>query len=115
MRHTTNFLEWDQRERWKQGTMQGLRVTEQGWIMLEEGVSEGIYTTQEVDTVPFENLVVCWNADTPKGSWVEVSARVYLQEKKIWSPWGSWGRWSPYIAVSYTHLQRILQQKFLRG
>ena len=77
--------------------MQGLRVTEQGWLMLEEGASEGIYTTQEVETIPFENLVACWNADTPEGSWVEVSARIYLQEKKTWSPWGSWGRWSPYI------------------
>lgn len=97
MLYTTNFIEWNQRERWKLGTMQGLRVTEQGWLMLEEGASEGIYTTQEVETIPFENLVACWNADTPEGSWVEVSARIYLQEKKTWSPWGSWGRWSPYI------------------
>ena len=90
MLYTTNFIEWNQRERWKLGTMQGLRVTEQGWLMLEEGASEGIYTTQEVETIPFENLVACWNADTPEGSWVEVSARIYLQEKKTGSPWGSW-------------------------
>ena len=59
MLYTTNFIEWNQRERWKLGTMQGLRVTEQGWLMLEEGASEGIYTTQEVETIPSR---IWWHA-----------------------------------------------------
>ncbi len=97
MRHETNFIEWDHRGRWSEGQTEGLRITEEGWLVLAEGAAEGTYTTPEVDTLPFENLVACWNADTPEGCWVEISARVYLSEKKDWSPWGSWGRWSPYI------------------
>lgn len=100
MNMQTNFMEYSAAQGWPQESAQNLCVNPEigsGAFVLEGDALEGVYITPVTQTPLFENLVVCWNADTPEGSWIEVSARVYLPQSKKWSPWGSWGRWSPYI------------------
>lgn len=97
MKITSNFYELSAGTQWLEQRLENIGRTEQGWLCLENGAEEGCYISEPMDTPLFENLVVCWNADTPKGSWVELSARVYLPEEERWSGWGSWGCWSPYI------------------
>ena len=99
MRTDINFMELSAAQGWPQESSQHLLIdweTGEGALILQEGFTEGLYLSPVVETPLFENLVVCWNADTPEGSSLEVSARVYLPGRKQWSPWGSWGRWSPY-------------------
>lgn len=58
----------------------------------EKYVLEGRLTTPEFELPAFKDLVVSWNALTPVGTEVEVSARVNVSGR--WSKWHSWGRWS---------------------
>lgn len=57
--------------------------------------SAGSYTTTPYSTDDFFDLLPSWNADTPKGTSIEVQARVLSGGK--WSEWLSFGVWSPYI------------------
>ncbi len=68
-----------------------------GAIVLKEGESEGTYTSEVLGTAPFEYMVASWSADTPKGTWIEVSARAYVDMKKGWTEWLSWGKWSDSV------------------
>lgn len=68
-----------------------------GAIVLKEGESEGTYTSVVLGTAPFEYMVASWGADTPKGTWIEVSARAYVDMKKGWTEWLSWGKWSDSV------------------
>lgn len=58
-------------------------------------LSAGSYTTPPHFTKPFSRLVPSWNADTPKGTTIEVQIR--LSRDGEWSRWFSFGHWSPYI------------------
>ena len=68
-----------------------------GAIVLKEGESEGTYTSVVLGTAPFEYMVASWGADTPTGTWIEVSARAYVDMKKGWTEWLSWGKWSDSV------------------
>lgn len=68
-----------------------------GAIVLKEGESEGTYTSVVLGTAPFEYMVASWGADTPTGTWIDVSARAYVDMKKGWTEWLSWGKWSDSV------------------
>ncbi|HHX28664.1 MAG TPA: hypothetical protein GX716_06585 [Firmicutes bacterium] len=69
-----------------------------GAVALKEGAAVGIYTSPEVETKPFEYLILSWNADTPKGTYIEVEGRVHAGSEgdRKWSSWLSWGTWSSH-------------------
>lgn len=82
------------------GTLENVATDESignGAIVLKEGESEGTYTSVVLGTAPFEYMVASWGADTPKGTWIEVSARAYVDMKKGWTEWLSWGKWSDSV------------------
>lgn len=58
--------------------------------------SKGIYTSPVIYTSPFDKLVMSWNAETPKGTSINIAAQVLLEKDsvQIWSDWLSWGNWS---------------------
>ena len=43
----------------------------------------------------FDTLIVSFCADTPRGSTVEVEARIRLTDGRL-TEWFSWGVWSPF-------------------
>ena len=49
-----------------------------------------------IPVMPFDTFVLSFCADTPKGTSVEVQARVRLAGGEL-SGWFSWGLWSPFI------------------
>ncbi|WP_082615613.1 C39 family peptidase [Secundilactobacillus paracollinoides] len=55
-------------------------------------VAEGILLTPAFKLTSFKTLVVSWNALTPRGTSVDVSAQVLVDGE--WSKWHSWGHWS---------------------
>lgn len=64
----------------------------------------GIYTSKVIDLIPFKRLLVSWNCETPKGTWIEVQARAFVtyhDENKNptyeWSEWLSFGKWGTHI------------------
>ena len=63
-------------------------------------MTEAIYTSPEIHIEPFEYLVMSWNADTPEGKPVEVTASVWLDNHDEWSDYLTWGEWSPFIKRS---------------
>lgn len=82
------------------GTLENVVTDESignGAIVLKEGESEGTYTSVVLGTAPFEYMVASWGADTPKGTWIDVSARAYVDMKKGWTEWLSWGKWSDSV------------------
>lgn len=48
-----------------------------------------------ISVMPFDTLVLSFCADTPKGTWIELQARVRIAEEM--TNWFSWGLWSPFI------------------
>ncbi len=100
-----NQFEIDSPEEWKLGDLDDGRLVVSetignGSIMLSEGVTEAVYTSAEIVIEPFEYLVMSWNADTPEGTWVEVTASVWLDNQDEWSDYLTWGKWSPFIKRS---------------
>jgi hypothetical protein len=74
-----------------------------GAIRLAEGETEATYTSAEISMDPgksFEYMVMSWNADAPEGTWVEVTASVWLDKYQEWSNYVTWGKWSPFIKRS---------------
>ncbi len=63
-----------------------------GAVVLEKGISSGTYTSPVVDTDPFEYMVLSWNADTPRSTYIEILGRVRVLGE--WSNWLSWGKWT---------------------
>lgn len=63
-----------------------------GAVTLKKGVTYGTYTSPEIETEPFEYMILSWDADTPEGTYVEIQGRVHVWGQ--WSKWLSWGRWS---------------------
>lgn len=77
---------------------------EDGAIILKSNVVKGIYTSDIINTSPFEYLVLSWNSDTPEGTSIEVEGKVAVkrlnddnQLVEEWSDWLSWGTWGTSI------------------
>ena len=68
-----------------------------GTVVLSEDSQRGVYTSPEVETKPFDYMILSWNAVTPPGSHIEIEGRVRVAGQ--WSAWLSWGRWStsPFV------------------
>ena len=72
------------------GTLENVVTDESignGAIVLKEGESEGTYTSVVLGTAPFEYMVASWGADTPTGTWIDVSARAYVDMKNLLIDW----------------------------
>lgn len=65
-----------------------------GAIVLKEGKLKGVYTSNIINTSPFEYLVLSWDSDTPEGTSIQIEARVFT---KAWSNWLLWGTWGTFI------------------
>jgi len=68
-----------------------------GAIALKSGALNGVYTSNSLNTSPFNKLVLSWNSDTPEGTSIQVEARVSLNSNGQWSNWQSWGTWGTSI------------------
>lgn len=95
-----NFVRITTSDCFSKGTLDSLTVSAEygnGALTLTEGASDGVYESPELTVPAFEYLVASWSADTPVGTYVEISGRAYVDMKSGWSDWLSWGKWSPYI------------------
>lgn len=85
-------------EDFSQGTHEGTEPVpvNNGAVALKSGMTKGTYTSPEIATKPFEYLILSWNADTPKGTYIEIEGRVHAgtEGNRKWSNWLSWGYWS---------------------
>ncbi|MPM33527.1 hypothetical protein SDC9_80103 [bioreactor metagenome] len=54
--------------------------------------NEGTYTSNIIETSPFEYLILSWNASTLKGTKIKIWGRVFV--KGTWSHWLSFGTWA---------------------
>ena len=100
-----NFLRITSSEKWNEGTLEQLTVTDQigdGALILADGQTEGTWVSPELTVPAFEYLVASWGADTPAGTWVEIKARAYVDMKDAWSGWLSWGKWGVAFKRSST-------------
>ncbi len=101
-----NLIKLTSAQAFSKGTLENLVVDEtagDGALRLADGATEGVYVSEELKTPAFEYLVASWNADTPRGTYVEVFGRAYVDKKGAWSSWLSWGKWSPYIQRASTN------------
>jgi len=55
----------------------------------------GMYTSEVINTDPFNTMLLSCNADTPEGTSVKVEIQVKVNGK--WSKWLNWGKWGTYI------------------
>jgi uncharacterized protein YvpB len=80
----------------KGGTTEGTEISASGngTIVLKDGVTSGSYTSDIINTSNFEYMIMSWSADTPRGSYIELEARIRVLDQ--WSDWLSWGEWSIY-------------------
>ncbi len=82
----------------KTASMRTQRSSVGQWRCLSQGRSSqvGSYTSPVYGTDPFEYMILSWNADTPKGTYIEIEGRVYAGpgDNRQWSNWLSWGCWS---------------------
>ena len=87
-------------------------------------IEYGIYTSQVINLKTFKRLLVSWNCETPKGTWIEVQARAfisYYDDNKNstyeWSDWLSFGKWGTHIKRSSkspdSHLAKISTDEFI--
>lgn len=51
----------------------------------------GTFTSAPINTAPFKDLILSWNADTPAGTTVTIEGQI--QADGEWSEWFSWGTW----------------------
>ncbi|UOY93967.1 C39 family peptidase [Ectobacillus sp. JY-23] len=67
-----------------------------GSIMLVKNsnvyTNQGTYVSATLAPSLFTELVMSWNADTPKGTSIKVEGQVRVKGK--WSEWVSWGTWT---------------------
>ena len=87
-------------------------------------IEYGIYTSQVINLKTFKRLLVSWNCETPKGTWIEVQARAfisYYDDNKNstyeCSDWLSFGKWGTHIKRSSkspdSHLAKISTDEFI--
>lgn len=67
-----------------------------GAIILKSDKLKGVYTSNIINTSPFEYLVLSWDSDTPEGTSIQIEARVFASNGQ-WSNWLSWGTWGTFI------------------
>lgn len=89
-------------EDWATGDLDGGKLVVDdsvggGAIRLADDATEATYTSADIDMCTFEYLVMSWNADCPEGTWIEVTASVWLDNDRKWSTYLTWGKWSPFI------------------
>lgn len=75
-----------------------------GAIVLKPNTLKGVYTSNIINTNPFQCLVFSWDSDTPEGTEIEIEARVFAKTLdsnglwiEKWSSWHSWGNWGTFI------------------
>ena len=87
-------------------------------------IEYGIYTSQVINLKTFKRLLVSWNCETPKGTWIEVQARAFISyyddnenSTYEWSDWLSFGKWGTHIKRSSkspdSHLAKISTDEFI--
>ena len=87
-------------------------------------IEYGIYTSQVINLKTFKRLLVSWNCETPKGTWIEVQARAFISYYDDnenytyeWSDWLSFGKWGTHIKRSSkspdSHLAKISTDEFI--
>ena len=106
-----NFARITTVEGFSAGTADGLTVSADygdGALVLADGMTDGTWESGELTVPAFEYLVASWSADTPVGTYVEISARAFVDMKGEWSGWLSWGEWSPYIKRASTDQKNSL-------
>lgn len=83
------------------GIGERVRMNSKVQLELEENALNGVYTSPEINTKKFKNLVGAWNAETPEGTEVEVLFQVRMEA--VWSTWFSYGKWSSESRGSIKH------------
>jgi hypothetical protein len=55
----------------------------------------GVYTSDIIHTLPFQSLILSWNAETPEKTAIRIEAQVLVNkdEQRFWSNWLSFGTW----------------------
>ena len=90
-------LEGDQ---FSDGLLEGVRIDWDGEVpalVLEEGQTEGTFTSREYEAKDFTQMVASWNASIPDGCSVEILARAQLDGPDgEWTDWLTWGEFAPY-------------------
>ena len=81
------------------GICNGVRLNSKAQLELEDSILNGIYTSPEISTSYFTNLVGTWNVETPEGTEVEVLFQVRSEAE--WSMWFSYGKWSSEKRASF--------------
>ena len=87
-------------------------------------IEYGIYTSQVINLKTFKRLLVSWNCETPKGTWIEIQARAFISyyddnenSTYEWSDWLSFGKWGTHIKRSSkspdSHLAKISTDEFI--
>ncbi len=78
-------------------------------------IEYGIYTSQVINLKTFKRLLVSWNCETPKGTWIEIQARAFISyyddnenSTYEWSDWLSFGKWGTHIKEALKVLTHIL-------
>ncbi len=96
------------------GTFRETLVDDSGCITLANGdgdiLSSGMYISPVITSLPFTELVISWNADTPIGTKVAIEAQVRVDG--TWSPWFSWGTWCSWeqAGSSNMHMKSSVAQ-----
>lgn len=78
-----------------------------GAIVLKSDKLKGIYTSNIINTSPFENLVLSWDSDTPEGTSIQVEARVFaktLDSNGLWTE-----KWSNFFTINSTQSVMMFQ------
>lgn len=82
----------NQKEDFKNGSRKNVALNESGQIELESGKVEGLYTSPEISTENFNELVASWNTETPENTYIELSVQAKVEGQ--WTMWYSYGKWS---------------------
>ena len=88
-----NGMMIDTAAKFREGAFEGVELSPWGYVRLQRG-REGCWTSPVYSVDGVTKLVASWSADAPRGTSLEVQARVCLESG--WSAWLSWGEWSPY-------------------
>ena len=78
---------------------------------VQEEKNKTIYLSKEIKIKDFKKIIISWNIVTPVDSYVDIEARVLVNnnlKEKIWSKWLSWGRWGTNIKIASGYFSFIL-------
>ena len=92
-----NLLKVTTTEDFSKGTTDQVAVDKtigDGALKLEEGATEGSFTSAVYEATPYTTMVASWNAAIYDGTEVEVWARA--RHDGTWTDWLSWGSYSPF-------------------